>query len=237
MKIISLVAVVLLSFATVSFAAPTLPLPKHLIAFDSAKGIALLQNSHNKTAFYKLMPYFTTEKGLAYCGVASSVMVLNALNIEPPLTPSHAPYRIFNQANYFTGKVLKVITPAHVGFHGMTLDQVAAGLRTFGVNVKRYYAKDVALNTFRQSAMSAVNNPQRFIIINFCRKDIHEKGCGHFSTLAAFNKKADRFLLLDVARYKYPPVWIKAAALYHSMHTDTHLKKGQSRGYLIVSRA
>ena len=32
------------------------------------------------------------------------------------------------------------------------------------------------------------------------------------SPLGAYDEKADRFLILDVARYKYPPVWVTAEA-------------------------
>ncbi|WP_155243060.1 phytochelatin synthase family protein [Coxiella burnetii] len=65
-------------------ALPTLlPVPHNLIAFNSPAGIKLFNKSQHKTAFWELIPYFTTEKGVAFCGVAASVMVLNAVNIKP----------------------------------------------------------------------------------------------------------------------------------------------------------
>jgi hypothetical protein len=47
---------------------------------------------------------------------------------------------------------------------------------------------------------------------------------------------ADKFLLLDVARYKYPPVWVDAAALFAAMRTDDFVS-GKTRGFVVVSAA
>lgn len=187
-------------------ALPTLPVPSNLIAFDSATGIKLFRQSQHKVAFWKLMPYFTTEKGLAFCGIASAVMVLNALNIEPSLTPEHAPYRIFNQDNFFNAKTLKITTPAIVNYHGASLAETTEALNTFAIKATSTYGSKISQRAFRQQAIIAVSSGHKFILVNFCRKYINEKGGGHFSPLAAYNAKTDRFLLLDVARYKYPPV-------------------------------
>ena len=59
---------------------------------------------------------------------------------------------------------------------------------------------------------------------------------GHFSPLGAYNEAADKFLLMDVARYKYPPYWADAAQLFASMG-GTDLSSGSSRGYVVVAPA
>ena len=40
-----------------------------------------------------------TQKNRAYCGVASIVMVLNALEVEAPSTPEFEPFNTFTQDN------------------------------------------------------------------------------------------------------------------------------------------
>lgn len=228
-----------LFFLINTYALPTLlPVPPNLIAFDSPAGIKLFKESDHKAAFWKLMPYFTTELGLAYCGIASSSMVLNAVDITPPSTPSHAPYKIFDQQNFFTPEVLKIITPAEVNFHGATLAQITQSLKTFNIPVSMYHGRDKGMNVeqFRTQALAAVSSSNQFIIVNFCRKYIQEQGCGHFSPLAAYNKKADRFLLLDVARYKYAPVWVKTTALYKALSTGDDSGTHKSRGFIIVKK-
>jgi hypothetical protein len=59
---------------------------------------------------------------------------------------------------------------------------------------------------------------------------------GHISPLAAYDSKADKFLLMDVARYKFPPVWADAAALFGAMQTDDFVS-GKTRGFVLVSAA
>ena len=39
-------------------------------------------------------------------------------------------------------------------------------------------------------------------------------------------------LMLDTARYKYPPRWIKVSSLFHSMNT-TDTSVNLSRGYVV----
>ena len=234
---IAVFSLVTLVLSTNVYALPTLlPVPRNLISFDSLEGIKLFKESQHKTAFWKLMPYFTTEKGLAYCGIASSAMVLNAVNIKPPLTPLHAPFRIFNQDNFFTPKVLKIITPAEVYFHGASLPQIAHSLKTFNISVNMYHGRNKDMNErkFLNLAMAAVSSSNEFILVNFCRKYIKEQGCGHFSPLAAYNAKTDRFLLLDVARYKYPPIWVKTKALYNALSKGNDSSTHQSRGFIII---
>jgi Phytochelatin synthase len=41
---------------------------------------------------------------------------------------------------------------------------------------------------------------------------------------------------LDVARYKYPPVWVKAADLFGAMNTTDAWTGGKSRGYVVAAK-
>jgi hypothetical protein len=59
---------------------------------------------------------------------------------------------------------------------------------------------------------------------------------GHISPLAAYDAKADRFLILDVARHKYPPVWVKAAELFDAMNTPDAANDNRTRGYVLVAK-
>ena len=42
---------------------------------------------------------------------------------------------------------------------------------------------------------------------------------GHFSPIGAYNYKKDAFLIMDVAKYKYPPVWVPSLNLFHGVST------------------
>ncbi|MES0880085.1 phytochelatin synthase family protein [Roseibium sp. SCP14] len=45
------------------------------------------------------------------------------------------------------------------------------------------------------------------------------------------------FLILDVVRYKYPPVWVDAATLFDAMNTTDSDNNDQTRGNVTVGRS
>ena len=74
------------------------------------------------------------------------------------------------------------------------------------------------------------------MIVNFLRSALGEERGGHFSPLGAYDEKEDRFLVLDVARYKYPPAWVRATDLFAAMNTPDSDNDNQTRGYVVISR-
>jgi hypothetical protein len=50
--------------------------------------------------------------------------------------------------------------------------------------------------------------------------------------VAAYNKQTDRFLILEVARYKYPAFWIKTEDLWKGVNT---MDNDVSRGFIIIN--
>jgi hypothetical protein len=75
------------------------------------------------------------------------------------------------------------------------------------------------------------------VLVNYLRKTLGEETGGHISPLAAYDAKADRFLILDVARYKYPPVWVKTADMFGAMNTPDAANNNKTRGFVLVTAA
>lgn len=209
--------------------------PEQLIALDTSKGKEIFYNSEAKQAYWPLSIEFVTQENLTYCAIASSVMVLNALNIEAPKATVYKPYRTFTQDNFFTPAVRRFITPEHVKRYGATLAQIGHAMATFPVKLQVVYANETTLTEFRELARKVVGNKSEYIIVNFARKGLNEVGAGHMSPLAAYDKATDRFLLMDVARYKYPPVWVTTSQLWSAMHTIDFDAKAY-RGFVIISK-
>jgi hypothetical protein len=69
------------------------------------------------------------------------------------------------------------------------------------------------------------------------RRALGQQIGGHISPLAAYDAKADRFLILDVARYKYPPVWVKTADIFAAMNTLDAANDNKTRGFVLVTAA
>ncbi|MEM9928022.1 MAG: phytochelatin synthase family protein [Cyanobacteria bacterium P01_D01_bin.50] len=215
--------------------AQTLPTTENLISFNTDEGENLLIESQSREDFFPLTMQFVTQGNQAYCGVASIVMVLNSLDIPAPESPKYKPYRVFTQDNFFSNQAaVKVISPDVVSRQGMTVQELGKLLESYQVKAQVYHAENTSLEEFRKLAIENLKQSDNFIIVNYLRKAIGQKRGGHISPLAAYNKQTDRFLILDVSRYKYPPVWVKAADLWKAMNTVDSVSD-KTRGFVLVS--
>ena len=77
-------AVIGLGLLAASAQSETLPLPGNLIDLRSDRGELLLHESDAFDGFVPLIVNFVTQKNQAFCGVASIVMVLNAMELPAP---------------------------------------------------------------------------------------------------------------------------------------------------------
>lgn len=216
--------------------AEILPLPPDLISLDSDAGERLLLESEARRPYLPLTIHFVTQKTQSYCGIASMAMVLNALGVPAPDTPEYAPYRIYTQDNVLNEATERILPQAVLLQRGTTLDQLGAILASHGVEVAVRHASDVKPEAFRSQAVEYLSQPNHYVVVNYLRRQIAQERGGHISPLAAYDAKTDRFLILDVARYKYPPVWVKSADLFAAMNTPDAANQNRSRGFVLVRR-
>ncbi len=225
---------VLLLLATAAPAQSLKP-PDNLVDLRSPQGEAFLLKSHALAAYFPISVAFETQKNQAYCGVASMVMALNALGVPAPASPEFQPYAVFTQDNVLSDKTDAILPRDVLAHHGMTLDQLGQVLSLYPVAVEAHHAAPGGVDDFRKQASEALASGHQFVLVNFLRKVLGEERGGHWSPLAAYDEKADRFLLLDVARYKYPPVWVKTSDLFDAMNTTDSDNDNKTRGYVLVS--
>lgn len=207
------------------------PLPENLLALESKQGTILLKQDAQENTVH-MLAHFTTQQTVTYCGVASAVMVLNSLGVPSPVDPGYAPYAYFTQVNFFNDKVTAIIHPEDVSKNGMTLAQMAQAIETYGVKATPHYANKMDKEQFKALVKDALAHDQ-YVTVNFLRTALKQVGGGHHSPIVAYDKKTDRFLMLDVARYKYPAYWVTANDLWSAVNTmDGEL----SRGFIVISR-
>lgn len=202
-----------------------------LINFDSQPGLLLFKKNSNVNTL-KLLEHFTTQKTVTYCGIASAVMLLNAIGVTPPMDLQHSPpdAYYFNQDNIFNDAVKKIITPEEVAKKGISLSQLNQVIQSYGLKTKLVFSNEINLNRFRVLLKDAITD-KKLVIVNFSRTHLHQKGVGHHAPIAAYDEKTDRFLLLDVARYKYDSYWIKTTDLWQAIHTQAD---NTYRGFILV---
>lgn len=232
--LIALAALVVLAASPLR--AEPLPVPEGLVSLETADGEALLVGAEARRDFFPLSLQFVTQQHQAFCGVASLVMVLNALRVPAPPSEVLAPFSQFDQANFFSPATEAVRPRADLEKRGMTLTQLGALAGTFGLAASVHHASDSSLDAFRKEASGALADDDDFVIVNYLRKAIGQETGGHISPLAAYDADTDSFLILDVSRYKYPPVWVRADALFAAMNTPDSDNDNRSRGYVIVGR-
>jgi hypothetical protein len=161
-------------------------------------------------------------------------MVLNALAVPAPATPEFEPFRTFTQDNVFSPETDVVIARDVLARQGMTLDQIGQFLSVYPVKAEVHHAADVTLEEFRSAARQYLSADGHHVIINYLRRSIGQEKGGHISPLGAYDADTDRFLILDVSRYKYPPVWVSAKELYDAMNTPDSDNDDRTRGFVLV---
>lgn len=207
-----------------------------LVYFDQPESARLFAEADAKQAFWPLARFYVSERMDTYCSVASGVIVLNALRIPSPPQPLVFPYHEFDQDNFFNEAALRLKPAPAVAAAGMTLEELAAVLRSHGLHVDVHHASATPVEQFRSLAREAAASGDRFVVVNLWRAALGQAGPGHFSPIAAYHAGSDRFLVMDVARYKYAPWWVDAELLWEAMNTvDPAARK--TRGFLVVRRS
>ncbi|WP_017300598.1 phytochelatin synthase family protein [Nodosilinea nodulosa] len=215
-----------------SLPAQTLPLPDQLIPLTSTEGQVLLRDSEALADYVPLTSQFVTQINQAFCGVASMVMVLNALGIPAPLAPQWE-RGYFTQENIFNEKTEAIIGQDAIARQGLTLAELAGILETYPVSAEIHYGSDVSLDQFRRLIRANLETPGNYVLINYLRRAIGQERGGHISPVAAYDADTDKFLILDVSRYKYPPVWVQAETLWQAINTEDSVS-GKTRGFLLI---
>lgn len=210
-------------------------LPADLVALDTPEGEALLIESAARADYFRLAGHHTTQETPSACGIASAVTILNALKVPAPLDDKLGA-QTFTHGDFFNTCARSVFTPESVAQGGTTLAQLADLLRCHPVRVDVVHGEDTTLDDFRKRLVENLADPTNFIVVNYLRSEVGQEYTGHHSPLGAYNAAKDRVLVMDVARYKYPPTWVRTEALYKAIRT-TDLVSGRSRGYLVVAAA
>ena len=214
--------------------APTATSP--LWPLSHPTGQQRLLESEYRQAYWPLASYFETQLNQAYCAVATAVMTLNALGVPRPDTALYPDFPFFTQQEFFNRIPAPVANPSTVAKEGMTLAQLQAALQHYPVAVEKISADTLPLDGLRALLQQQLRQPDRFVLANFNRRFIGQPGGGHWSPLAAYHAGSDSVLLLDVARYRYPPVWVSLADLLRGAQNADSVS-GTARGFLLVSKA
>ncbi|WP_208760387.1 phytochelatin synthase family protein [Mesorhizobium intechi] len=225
---------ILLVLAALSLASP-MARADQLIYITEPAGEKLFDEADEKSAYFKLATYLETEQILTFCGPATIAAVLNSLEIKRPSPPRLYPWGLFTQDLVFTPENQKIKSYAMVEEDGLVLEQINAFLINLGVKAEFHHADTIDVSKLRQLIKDTLADPNKRLIVNYTRQAIGQNGAGHVSPIGAYDAETDRALVLDVAKYKYPPVWMTLADLYKAINTiDSGSNK--TRGIVVVTK-
>ena len=232
-----------------------------ITSWNSKLGLKLFKKAKYKNDFYDLASHFQPQKNPLYCGIASSAIILNALNEDnhiivdsentikkPKIYGSTIiPYNSFTQDDILNKNTDFIKNRAVINFKtidqnlgrydpGLTLKQLAKLLEYYTLNVKLIYADESnedGVNSFKENLKNTLNIKGKYILANFQGKKIGSLTSGHISPIVAYNKAKNQILILDVASHKQPWFWVDVNKFYEAMQEKDGSK---SRGYLIISK-
>ena len=158
-------------------------------------------------------------------------MALNALMVDPGSAWKNSVWRWYSEDK------LDCCVPLHlVKQKGITFDEFVCLANCNGLKVadgKR--ADKFSVEEFRAVVKDVSTVKNKFLALSYDRKALGQTGSGHFSPCAGYNEEVDMLLILDVARFKYPPNWIKLQTMYKAMNSkDSTTEK--PRGYILLEK-
>ena len=69
----------------------------------------------------------------------------------------------------------------------------------------------------REAVRDTSRGSDRVIVATYSRKVFKQTGDGHFSPIGGYHPGRDLVLILDTARFKYPPHWVPLTSLWEAM--------------------
>jgi glutathione gamma-glutamylcysteinyltransferase len=209
------------------------PLPEAQIPFSSEEGRRLFREAltdGTMEGFFPLIEQFHTQADPAFCGLASLVVALNALGIDPGRL-WRGPWR------WFSEELLDCCTPLEqVRLEGVSMTELACLSRCNGADAQVRHAAEQTLEQLRASIERAARSATDDVVIaSYSRAPLGQTGSGHFSPIGGYHRGRDLALLLDVARFKYPPHWVSLESLFQAMR-EPDPAMARSRGWVELRR-
>lgn len=206
-------------------------LPESAIEFSSPEGRSLFSEAlatAGLNGYFPLAEQFHTQSDPAFCGLGSLVVALNALSIDPG-RPWKGPWR------WYSEELLDCCVPlAEVRERGVDIDEFACLARCNGAKAEVHRGDVSSLEDWR-AALQIAASGEAVVVASYDRAAMGQTGSGHFSPVGGYHVDRDLALILDVARFKYPPHWVSAEQLWEAMQ-GIDPTTGQARGWLAIQR-
>jgi len=230
-----------------------------LVAFASDEGLLRLAHAGAKVVFAPLANQYEAQSNSLFCGPTSAAIVLNAVrnrsadlprdhdrlrpddlrNLPPgvdPTVPRFTQDLVIAKGEKTRAQVLGepvTINGRPTRDFGYQLRQFDQMLRANGLTTRVVVVDDRKPDAeIRAELVASLTLPDNYVIVNYRREAVGQRGGGHISPLGAYDDASDSFLVLDVNPAAASWVWMPTATLVNGMRTFDTV---ENRGYVLVS--
>ncbi|MEO7246391.1 MAG: phytochelatin synthase family protein [Rubrivivax sp.] len=232
-----------------------------LVLFASDEGATRLARASAKSDFALLVNQFEAQYNGAFCGPTSAAIVLNAVRSRSadlprdhsrlrkedlqflpagadPIVPRHTQDGVIDRGRKTRAQVLgEPITNGGKATRdfGYQLRQFDEMLRGNGLATRLVVVDDaISEQAIRTDLVGTLAHAGDYVIVNYRREAVGQKGGGHISPLGAYDAASDSFLVLDVNPAAAGWVWMPTTMLIGAMRTFDTV---ENRGYVLVHAA
>ena len=229
-----------------------------LVAFASDEGMARFVRAGAKVDFPALANQFEPQSNAAFCGPTTAAIVLNAvrgrsrdlprdrsrlraedLQFAPsgfdPTVPRYTQDNVILKGRKTRSQVLGEPISAdgtRVRDPGYQLRQFDEMLRANDLVTRLVVVDDAKpLAEIRAELVENLQRAGDYVVVNYRREAVGQRGGGHISPLGAYDADSDSFLVLDVNPSSAGWVWMPTATLVRGMRTFDTV---ENRGYILV---
>lgn len=231
---------------------------QELVPFSTEEGLARLARSTAKVDFPILANQFEAQSNAAFCGPTSAAIVLNAVrgrsadlprdrsrlrtddlqyvpsNYDPTI-PRFTQDNVITMGQKTRAQVLGepvTINGKQIKDFGYQVRQLDEMLRANGLVTRLVIVDDNKVEQdIRTELVENLKHRSDYVIVNYQREAVGQRGGGHISPLGAYDAESDSFLVLDVNPASAGWVWMPTATLIKGMRTFDAV---ENRGYIRV---
>lgn len=229
-----------------------------LVSFNSDEGIARLARANAKADFPALANQFEPQSNIFFCGPTTAAIVLNALRsgtrdlprdssrlrpedlryipggIEVTL-PRFTQDNVIGKGSKTRAQVLAepvIVNGRQIRDGGYQLRQLDELLRAHELDTRLVVVDDgKSAEEIRADFAENLKRGGDYVIVNYRREDVGQRGGGHISPLGAYDAESDSVLVMDVNPASAGWVWMPLATLVKGMRTFDTV---ENRGYILV---
>ena len=232
---------------------------QELVLFSSDEGLARLARSNAKVDFPALVNQFEAQYNVAFCGPTSAAIVLNTIRSRgpelprdrsrlrtedlqntpsnfDPIIPRYTQDNVIGKGRKTRAQVLGEVVTVNgkqIKDFGYQIRQFDEMLRAHGLATRLTIVDDMKREA--DIRVELVDNLERsgdYVIVNYRRESVGQRGGGHISPLGAYDAQSDSFLVLDVNPASAGWVWMPTATLVKGMRTFDTV---ENRGYVLIN--